>query len=518
MIAADLIRRGAQYYAGKTAVIFGDRTLTFEEVNCNANRLANALRRLGLKKGDRVAFLLANSVQSVEIDFAIIKSGLVRVPLNTRLSEKEHLHMIHETEAKALLFSEAFRDRVAALRPQLPSVRWFCQVDGHPVDWTVSLAKEMEAVTAEEPEVHLTEDDWVTIQYTSGTTGKLKAAVHTQGSWSSITTNILLSLRIEKDDIMLHAAPLTHASGTLVLPHWIRGGVNAILPGFKPAEFLRAVENIRPTTLNLVPTMIAMLLAEPDVEKVSFESVRQIIYGASPMPRETLKKAMRLWGARFIQYYGQTECPLILTLLDMDDHVSALENPKLENRLLSCGRPTVSTQLKIVDEEGRELPPGEIGEIAVRSTQQMSHYFQAPELTRETIRDGWIHTRDMGYIDQDGFVYLVDRKSDMIISGGFNIYPREVEEVLYQHPAVMEAAVVGVPHDRWGEVGKAFVVLKEGCRATEEELVEFCRQHLASYKRPHSVEFVDSLPKSAVGKVVRRVLREPYWQGRERPI
>jgi acyl-CoA synthetase (AMP-forming)/AMP-acid ligase II len=202
----------------------------------------------------------------------------------------------------------------------------------------------------------------------------------------------------------------------------------------------------------------------------------------------------------------------------MDDHVSALENPKLENRLLSCGRPTVSTQLKIVDEEGRELPPGEIGEIAVRSTQQMSHYFQAPELTRETIRDGWIHTRDMGYIDQDGFVYLVDRKSDMIISGGFNIYPREVEEVLYQHPAVMEAAVVGVPHDRWGEVGKAFVVLKEGCRATEEELVEFCRQHLASYKRPRSVEFVDSLPKSAVGKVVRRVLREPYWQGRERSI
>ncbi|WP_413299101.1 AMP-binding protein [Bacillus sp. 1P10SD] len=509
MIAAELIKRGAKYYAKETAVIYKDQKLTFEEVHKNSNRLANALFKLGLKKGNRISFLLANSIHSVEIDFAMLKSGLVRVPLNTRLSEEEQFHMIMETDSKAILFTEEFADRVGSLRERLSNVSLFCQVDGIPkYEWIIPIYSKMKTVTDEDPIVPLSEEDFATLQYTSGTTGKLKAAIHTQGSWAAIATNILSTLTIEKGDIMMHAAPLTHASGTLVLPHWIRGAANAILPTFHPLEYLQAVESIKPTTLNLVPTMIVMLLSHPEVEKYSFNSVRSLIYGASPMPREALKRGLELWGPKFIQYFGQTEAPLILSILPVEDHVLALKNPKYYDRLLSCGRPTATTEVKIVDENGKQVAVGEIGEIIVSSSQAMTGYWKEDELTAETIKGKWVYTRDMGYIDQEGYLYLVDRKSDMIISGGFNIYPREVEEVLYQHPAVMEAAIVGVPDETWVESVKAFVVLKEGQQVSENELIDYCKAHLASYKKPKNVEFIDSLPKSAVGKVVRRMLRK----------
>jgi acyl-CoA synthetase (AMP-forming)/AMP-acid ligase II len=509
MIAAELIKRGAKYYAKETAVIYKSQKLTFEEVHKNSNRLANALFKLGLEKGDRVSFLLANSIHSVEIDFAMLKSGLVRVPLNTRLSEEEQFHMIMETDSKGILFTEEFADRVARLRERLSNVSLFCQVDGAAkYDWIIPIYEEMKAVTDNDPIIPLTEEDYATLQYTSGTTGKLKAAIHTQGSWAAMATNILSTLPIEKGDIMMHAAPLTHASGILVLPHWIRGAANAILPTFHPQEFLQAVEELKPTTLNLVPTMIVMILSHPKVENYSFDSVRSLIYGASPMPREALKRGLELWGPKFIQYFGQTEVPLILSILPVEDHILALEDPDYYDRLLSCGRPTITTEVKIVDEDGQEVPQGEIGEIVVSSSQAMSGYWKEESLTAETIKGKWIYTRDMGYLDQEGYLYLVDRKSDMIISGGFNIYPREVEEVLYEHPAVMEVAVVGVPDETWGEGVKAFVVLKESHAASEEELIEYCKNHLASYKKPKYVEFIDNLPKSAVGKVVRRMLRK----------
>ncbi|MEH7308530.1 class I adenylate-forming enzyme family protein [Neobacillus drentensis] len=503
------MRRGAKYYAKETAVIYKDKKLTFEEVHQNSNRLANALFKLGLEKGDRISFLLANSLHSVEIDFAMLKSGLVRVPLNTRLSEEEHLYMITETDSKAILFTEEFSDRVARLKERLPNQLLFFQVDGTAkYEWMVPIYEEMKTVTADDPIVRLSEEDYATLQYTSGTTGKLKAAIHTQGSWAAMATNILSTLTIESGDIMMHAAPLTHASGILVLPHWIRGAANAILPNFHPQEFLQAVETIKPTTLNLVPTMIVMLLSHREVEKYSFDSVRSLIYGASPMPREALKRGLELWGPKFIQYFGQTEVPLILSILSVEDHLVGLANPAYYDRLLSCGRPTITTEVKIVNEDGLEVPQEEIGEIVVSSNQAMAGYWKEEELTAETIKGKWVYTRDMGYIDQEGYLYLIDRKSDMIISGGFNIYPREVEEVLYQHPAVLEAAVVGVPDAIWGESVKAFVVLRADHTASEEELIEYCKDHLSSYKKPKFVEFIDNLPKSAVGKVVRRMLRK----------
>ncbi|MDP4164402.1 MAG: AMP-binding protein, partial [Bacillota bacterium] len=250
MIAAELIKRGAKYYPNETAVIFQDQKLTFMEVHKNSNRLANALFHLGLEKGDRISFLLANSVHSVEIDFAMLKSGFVRVPLNTRLSAEEQFHMITETDSKAIIFTEEFADRVAELRPRLSDVSLFCQIDGSATyDWIIPIYKEMRTASDEDPHVLLTEEDYATLQYTSGTTGKLKAAIHTQGTWAAMATNILSTLPIQKGDIMMHAAPLTHATGILVLPHWIKGAANAILPNFQPQEFLQATETIKPTTI-----------------------------------------------------------------------------------------------------------------------------------------------------------------------------------------------------------------------------------------------------------------------------
>ncbi len=515
MNAIELIKRGAMYYPNHTGVIYEGEKLTFNQVYRNSNRLANALLKLDLKKGDRVAFLLANSLQSVEIDFALLLTGLVRVPLNTRLSENEHRHMIRETEAKALLFTGEFSQRASQLKETCDDLHYFCQMNGtQEQSWMLSMTELVQGVTDDEPNIKVDDSDLATIQYTSGTTGTLKAAVHTHGVWASICNNILTSLDIQEGDVMLHAAPLTHASGTLVLPHWVRGAANSILSGFEPKQYLEVIHNEKPTTLNLVPTMIVMLLSQPDVEKYSFESVRSIIYGASQMPREALKRGLKLWGPKFVQYYGQTEAPLILSILNKEEHLG--EGLEAENRLLSCGRPVPTASIKIVDENAQEVSPGEIGEIVVQSTQMMIGYWKAPELTNETIIDGWIHTRDMGYIDEQGYLFLVDRKSDMIISGGFNVYPREVEEVLYEHPAVKEAAVIGVPDEKWVEAVKAVVVLNENQKPSEEEIIQFCQERLASYKKPTSVEFIDELPKSTVGKVVRRVLREKYWKSKER--
>ncbi|MBS4210912.1 MULTISPECIES: class I adenylate-forming enzyme family protein [Neobacillus] len=517
MNAAELIKRGAVFFPNHTGVIFEGKKLTFDQVYRNSNRLANALLSLGLKKGDRVAFLLANSLQSVEIDFALLLTGIIRVPLNTRLSENEHIHMIKETGASALLYTDEFSERAEQIKIHCENLRYFCQMNGSTREpWMINMAEFVKGVSEEEPSVKVHESDIATIQYTSGTTGTLKAAVHTQEIWTAISNNILSSLDIHEGDTMLHAAPLTHASGTLVLPHWVSGAANSILSGFNPEQYLQTIHHEKPTTLNLVPTMIVMLLSQPNVELYSFESVRNIIYGASPMPREALRRGLTLWGPKFVQYYGQTEAPLILSILNKEDHTVGGEEG--EERLLSCGRPVPTASIKIVDEFGEELQAGEIGEIAVKSSQAMLGYWNELVLTEETIKDGWVHTRDMGYLDKKGYLFLVDRKSDMIISGGFNVYPREVEEILYQHPAVMEAAVVGVPDEKWVETVKAFVVLKDGQTVTEEELIQFCKEKLASYKKPSSVEFIESLPKSPVGKVVRRLLRDPHWEGKERKI
>jgi fatty-acyl-CoA synthase len=508
MLTVELIRRGARYFSERTAVLFEDKSLTFAEVDELSNRFAHVLARNGVSRGSRLAILANNSIHSMPVDFGCIKAGAARTPLNARLSIDEHEHMLRETGARLVIYDAELAERAEALAARVAGVKMLglgsdrCGSD---------LVVEAASAPPTDPQTPAEPDDVILTVFTSGTTGRLKAAEHTQATYAAVCNNTSMNMPdVGPDDVMLHAASLFHASGCFVLPYWLKGATTAVLARFEPAEFLNAVVRWRVTSLHLVPTMLAMLLAHPDIEKADMSWVRTILYGASPMPLPVIKRALDLWGPRFVQYYGQTEAPLFITRLDKEAHVG----PGAERRLLSCGRPSVDCEIRLIDDKRNDAAPGEQGEIALRAPFAMAGYFNAPDLNAEmSVEGGWLRTRDVGRFDEDGYLYLVDRTSDMIITGGYNVYPREVEDALMAHPAVLECAVVGAPHEKWVEAVTAFVVLRSGKAASEDELVEFTRERLASYKVPKSVRFIEQIPKSAVGKVLRRALRDPLWEG-----
>jgi fatty-acyl-CoA synthase len=472
MTAAELIRRGARQHADLPAVLFGEVAMSFAEVDELANRLAHGL---ALDRGTPVALLLGNGLHSIPLDFACAKAGLVRVPLNTRLAAAEQEEMLRITGATVLVHGADEAGRAAELAERLPlQLRPVAELDG----------------ASDDPGVDVEPDDPLLYIFTSGTTGRLKAVVHTQRTYAAICANILANLLDPwPGDVMLHAASLIHASGTFVLPFWSRGAAAAVLPGFVPPEFRAAIDRYGATHVNLVPTMLTPLLdLDPPGPKL-----HTVVYGASPMPRPLLERALERWGPRFVQYYGQTEAPLCISVLRAGDHDGEL--------LGSCGQPAVDCELRL------DLPTGE---ILVRAPFGAAGYLGDPDLHAETfLPDGWIRTRDIGRFDERGFLYLVDRTSDMIVTGGYNVYPREVEDALAAHPAVRECCVVGAPDERWVESVTAFVVADGEVDA--DELIGFCRERLAAYKAPKTVHFVDEIPKSPVGKLLRRALREPLW-------
>jgi acyl-CoA synthetase (AMP-forming)/AMP-acid ligase II len=480
---AELIRRGARQHGSRTAVVCGDASLTFAEVDELAQRIAGVFRRRGLK---RVGLLVDNRLESVPLDFGCVKAGVARVPLNSRLAPPEMREILS----------------VAGVRFVVADRRGDLGVETLLLEELLTLARDL---PAEEPALEHRADEALLLLATSGTTGRLKLVKHTQGSYAAIVANILANLVDPRpDDVMLHAASLIHASGTFVLPFWLRGAASAVLPGFVADDFLAAVARYRATHTNVVPTMLGALLASQAASPADLTSLRRVVYGASPMPRPLLERALAAWGPIFVQYYGQTEAPLCIAVLRPEDHEG--------ERLLSCGQPAVDAEVR--------LDP-ETGEILVRGPFTAAGYVGDEELSAATfLPDSWVRTRDVGRFDEQGFLYLVDRTSDMIVTGGYNVYPREVEDALAAHPAVRECVVVGAPDEQWVEAVTAFVVVTDG-GTTDEELIDHCRGLLAGYKVPKSVRFVDEIPKSPVGKLLRRALREPLWAGkverRERP-
>jgi acyl-CoA synthetase (AMP-forming)/AMP-acid ligase II len=499
MLTVELIRRGARYFADRTAVYFEDKSLTFAEVDQLSNRFAHVLARNGIDRGGRLAIFANNGLYSIPVDFACVKAGAARTPLNARLSMDEHEHMLRDTGAQVVIYDGELAERAEVLATRIPGLTMLglgsnrCGPD---------LLVEAQSKPSTDPLIHAEPDDVILTVFTSGTTGRLKAAEHTQASYAAISNNLSMNLPdIRSDDVMVHASSLFHASGVFIIPYWLKGAATAILTRFDPAEFVEALARWRATSTHVVPTMLAMLLALPDIEKSDLASLRTIVYGASPMPLPVIKRAIEVWGPRFVQYYGQTEAPIFITKLSKEDHA--------RGRLLSCGRPSVDCEIRLVDDKGNDVEPGEQGEIALRAPFVMKGYFNAPDLNAATfIEGGWLRTRDVGRFDEEGYLYLVDRTSDMIITGGYNVYPREVEDALMAHPSVLECAVVGAPDEKWVEAVTAFVVLRAGTAATQEELIQFTRERLAHYKVPKSIRFIEEIPKSAVGKILRRALRE----------
>ena len=510
MLVTELIRRGAVWHADRTAILYGDESLTFRQVDRLSNRIAHVfIAGLGLSPGSPIALLLDNGLYSVPCDFGCVKAGLRRTPLNGRLSLDEHVRMLVLTEAEHLVYGYGQAERAAEIKAALPDLALHGLGDDQAgPDLLVRAAGAPES----DPRLALSPDDVVLALFTSGTTGTLKAAQHTQASYAAVVHNVLSNLiDPAPGDVMLHAASMIHASGAFVLPYWIRGGAAAILPGFSPADYVAAIERWRPTALNLVPTMLQMLFQLPGIDAADFGSVSTILYGASPMPRPVLERGLDLWGPVFVQYYGQTEAPLAICALSKGDHVDAPPE-----RLLSCGRPAVECEIRLVDEAGEDVAQGSPGEIVLRAPFVMKGYTD-PDI--EAFLPGrWLRTRDIGRFDEEGYLTLVDRTSDMIVTGGYNVYPREVEDTLSAHPAIAQVAVVGLPDEVWGEAVTAFAVLREGAEGNEGALIAFARERLAAYKAPKSVRFVEAIPLSPVGKPLRRALREPFWAGRERRI
>lgn len=496
VLTVDLVRRGALQWGEATAIQCGSHRLSFKQVDRLANRFANALAGHGLAPQDRVALLVDNGPLSIPIDFGCLKARAVRVPLNTRLSDSEHRAMIEQTRPKLLVASAGLGERGRALASHM-GMQVLCLHDDS-AEEPVWLA----AASDVDPFLPTPAEDIVLALFTSGTTGTLKAAQHSQASYAAVCANILANLTSPKrGDGMIHAASLIHASGTFVLPFWLRGGRSIVLEGFDPATYLDEIRTHDATHANLIPTMLQMLLGSTRDTDVG--TLRSIIYGASPMPRPVIEEALERWGPIFSQYYGQTEAPLALAVLAADDHVGA------NAPLAACGQVSIDVALDLVDESGKPVAPGEIGEIVVAGPMVHSGYLEAPELYRETrLEDGFIRTRDMARFDERGFLHLVDRTSDMIVTGGYNVYPREVEDVLLTHPGIAECAVVGAPDPKWVETVCAVIVPASGIDLTQQEIDGFVRQRLAAHKVPRRIEWAQSLPKSAVGKVLRRELRD----------
>jgi long-chain acyl-CoA synthetase len=511
---ADIIYRNAILYSDSEAFVCGSERISFKRFNERVNGLIHGLQALGIQKGDVIGILSWNRLEYPEVFGAAMKGGFILAHFNPRLQAEELIHVINDSEARVVFLGPEFVEIVDRIHKRLSRAELFLTF-GDAERQMIAYKEVLASHSNEEPEPTVKEGDPLTILYTSGTTGIPRGAIYTHGQKMENTTIKALHIGVEFGDRHLVVLPMFHIGGdSHIWPFFLMGGCNVIMPrpAFNPAETLRTIVEEQITDVHIVPTQLVSLLNFPDIEQYDLHCLKRIWYAASPMPTEVLKHGLSVFGPIFMQGYGQTESGPDVTFLNKASHRDAMGSTEAQSVLASCGQPCIRAHVRIVDEAGRDVEAGKIGEIIVESKRTMTGYWRKPDETRETIRDGWLYTGDMGYYDERGFIYIADRKKDMIITGGENVYPREVEDVLYSHPAVKEAAVIGVPDPYWVERVHALVVLKENVQATEEDIISFCKQHIAHYKSPKAVEFVESLPKNPQGKILKKEIRSKYWK------
>jgi acyl-CoA synthetase (AMP-forming)/AMP-acid ligase II len=510
MVVGEMLVRNAIKFPEKIAVVSEGVAMSYKTLNERVNGLGNALIRKGLKKGDRIGVIVHNGYQFIETYFAAAKTGGIFCPYNNHLKERELHDIINYSSPKFLFLDADFGDIIHSIKDHLESLEYsIClQKPRWPSveDYEGFLSKG----DKKEPSIRILDNDMMSVFFTAGTTGRPKGAMHTHRHVVSNATAGVIELKVSYNERALISFPMYHVSceDNIGRHFFMPNTVLIKREGqFDPQEVLELLSTERITMCQFVPTMINALLQCRDMNRYDLSSLRLILYAGAPMPVELLKGALQKLKCGFAQLYGQTESGPIITILHPEDHILEGSERQLK-KLASAGRPVLNYEIKIIDEQGKDVLVGEVGEIIGRSEAMMKRYWRLPKESREKLKDGWLHTGDLGKLDEDGYVYIVDRKNDMIISGGVNIYPREVEEVLYQHPSVLEASVIGVPHEYWGEAVKAVIVLKEGATVSEEEIIEFCGEHLAGYKKPKSVEFWKELPKSPQGKILKKSIRE----------
>lgn len=515
MNLGKIISRSAKYWPERMALIDHQTRLTFAQLEQRTNRLASALLAQGISAGEHVAILAPNRVELVEAEVSFYKTGLVKVPVNARLSLDEIIQIINDSCSIGLITVPAFAEALSARRAEVPALRLVVTLgeEGGDVTYRALLSQGSDSPVS----CDLPDDALAVLHYTSGSSGVLKAAMLSVGNRKALIRKSIASptRRAAPGDVMAHVGPITHASGMQLMPLLAVGACNLLLDRYDDQLLLESIQREGVTRLFLVPAMINRLVNFPGVERYDLSSLRLVMYGAAPMAPTLVKRAIEVFGPILAQGYGAGETCSLVTVLTEQDHLCEDGDYR---RLASCGRCYFETDLRVVNESFEDVKTGEIGEIVVKGPDIMQGYWRAPELTAEVMRDGYYLSGDLATVDEEGYVFIVDRKKEMIISGGFNVYPTEVEQVLYNLPQVFEAAVVGVPDEQWGEAVRAVIVLKPGAVLSAAEVMEYCSQTLAGFKKPRAVDFVSELPKNPNGKVVRRLIRDAYWQNSERRI
>ncbi len=513
------LRRTAMLRRNDVAFIDAAGQRTWGELLERVQRCAGALQGLGLGDGDTVAVLMHNNMAYGELNYAVAWAGAVIVPLNTRLAAPELVFQLNDAGCKAIVVDDSFVPMLDELKSGSDTLQHVVYVGkaeppegAHAYESIVDAAEPV-------PDADRSYEDLMSIFYTGGTTGRSKGVMLSHSNVVSNSLNGLSALQYVPSDVYLHVAPMFHlADAGTTFSVTMGGARHAFIPGFEPEATLKAIQDFKVTHVILVPTMINMVINHPAVTQYDLSSLKMVTYGASPIPEAVLQKALDLLPCDFIQGYGMTESAQLVTILPKEDHQHPAGS-KESVRLKSCGQPVVNTEVQIVDENDQPLPTGQVGEVCFRGPNVMQGYLNMPEVTEETLKGGWMHSGDVGYMDDDGYLYLVDRAKDMIISGGENIYSTEVEAAIYTHPAVLEAAVIGIPHAEWGEAVHAVVVLKPGQDVSVNDLIAHCKSQIAGYKTPKSITFeTDPLPKSGAGKILKRDLRKPYWEDEERQV
>lgn len=505
--------RAVTQYPDKIAMIDGVDKFTYREFGERVCMLANGLKSLGLKPGDALSALCLNHHRYLEIYFACHMSGVIINPLNIRLGAEELVYILNDSESKVLFIDKPFL-------PMLPKIKEGCKDlehvyfsdSGDAPEGMSAMAKLMNGQPNHCEPVEVDEDDVASYCYTGGTTGMPKGVMLTSRNIIANAFHLQSMMQYTDEDSYLHIAPMFHlADAASLYAITMMGGTHVFGRAFDPELTLKLIQDHKVTAVLMVPTMINFVINHPKFGDYDLSSLRTYIYGASPMPVPLLKKAMEKFPCGPNQGYGMTEAAPLVTVLTAAEHQRGLDDPDWEWLLSSAGRAIPGVDMKVVNEEGEEVAIGEAGEIIVRAANVMKGYLKKKKETAEAIRDGWYWTGDVAVRNRDGYISIVDRAKDMIISGGENIYTTEVENVVMRHEAVMETTVIGVPDEKWGEVVKAFIVVKPGEEVSEEGIIEFCREHLAHFKCPRSVDFLDELPKSGAGKILKRELRTKYW-------
>lgn len=518
MNVASFLAKAAQRFPERPALQYDDEVTSYEEFYRRALALGGSLRQLGLAKGDRVAFAMQNRPEILEVIYGCFAAGLVVVPMNARLHALEMAYIVEQSGAKVLIHGPDFESTLDEHWDQFAGVEHRFGVDTTEAVASYASLLGGDGALAEPVDVESTDPCW--LFYTSGTTGFPKGATWTHRTVRVLVMNYLADVYdITEDDVLIHCAPLSHGSGIVALPAIARGANNIIAsnPSFDPVALFGEVERRGVTHIAfMAPTQIVKCLDEVDETKFDLSGLKAVCYGGAPIYVEHLKHAVKRFGPIWVQIFGQGECPITATVLPARDHVRFAETDDL--RLGSAGFARTDVEVRIVDEGGNFVPQGQQGEIVVRGDIVMAGYWGDEAATAEALRNGWLHMGDVGMFDEHGYLHLLDRTKDVIISGGNNIYPREVEEVLITHPQVHHVVVVGVPDPYWGEAVRAVVVAEPDASPTAEELIAFCGTRMAGYKKPKAIDFVDELPVSAYGKVLRREVRERYWDGQSRAV